>query len=248
MKENICTIPVNEVFEENDGCPICRMRDIIEAKYIDYITGPAMMEPDIRIETNRAGFCERHYSLLLTAGRARLPVALTLESHLIDVREKMLSKKPDKKMLERMETLEDSCFVCEYIEPHLARAIETVCLSYKNEPEFRKLYESQPYICMKHYRMIVQNAKKPLGKEYDAFVEVTRRLVLKYADSLQDDIAGFRDAFDYRNSGKPMPQASRDVIERTIEFLTARPLVSRQETSRQETSKQETSKQDGSEK
>ena len=47
MKENICTIPVNEVFEVHDGCPICRMRDLIEAKYIDYITGPAMMEPDI---------------------------------------------------------------------------------------------------------------------------------------------------------------------------------------------------------
>ena len=89
MKENICTIPVNEVFEVHDGCPICRMRDIIEAKYIDYITGPAMMEPDIRIETNRAGFCERHFGMMLTSGRARLPVALTLESHLIDVREKM---------------------------------------------------------------------------------------------------------------------------------------------------------------
>lgn len=225
MKENICTIPVNEIFEVNDGCPICRMRDVIEAKYIDYITGPAMMEPDIRIETNKVGFCERHYSMMLTAGRARLPVALTLESHLIDVREKLLAKRPDKKVLEAMANLENSCFVCDYIEPHLARAVETVCLSYKNEPEFRRLYESQPYICMSHYRMIVQNAKKPLGRDYDAFVEATRRLVMKYADSLQNDIAGFRDAFDYQNAGKPMPQASRNVIERTISFLTSRPAL-----------------------
>lgn len=229
MKENICTIPVNEVFEVNDGCPICRMRDIIEAKYIDYITGPAMMEPDIRIETNRAGFCERHYSMMLTSGRARLPVALTLESHLIEVREKLLSKKPDKKVLEALNTLGDSCFVCEYIEPHLARSLETVCLSFKNEPEFRKLYESQPYICLNHYKMIMQSAKKPLGRDYDTFAEVTRRLVMKYADSLQNDIAGFRDAFDYRNAGKPMPEASRDVIERTIQFLTSHPVVTKQE-------------------
>ena len=227
MKENICTIPVNEVFEENDGCPICRMRDLIEAKYIDYITGPAMMEPDIRIETNRAGFCERHYGMMLTSGRARLPVALTLESHMIDIREKMLAKKPDKKTLEALEKLENSCFVCEYIEPHLARSIETVCLSYKNEPEFRKLYESQPYICLHHYRMIVQNAKKPLGKEYDRFVEITRVLVRKYADSLQDDIAAFRDAFDYRNAGKPLPKEAKNAIERTMEFLTSRPFVSK---------------------
>lgn len=229
MRENICTIPVNEVFEVNDGCPICRMRNLIEAKYVDYITGPAMMEPDIRIETNRAGFCERHYAMMLTTGRARLPVALTLESHLIDVREKLLAKKPDKKTLEAMKELEDNCFVCNYIEPHLARAIETVCLNYKNEAEFRKLYESQPYICMTHYRMIMQNAKKPLGREYDYFVEVTRKLVKKYADSLQEDITTFRDAFDYRNAGKPVPQEARNSIERTIEFLTSRPAVTKQE-------------------
>ena len=229
MKENICTIPVNEVFEVHNGCPICRMRDIIETKYIDYITGPAMMEPDIRIETNRAGFCERHFGMMLTSGRARLPVALTLESHLIDVREKMLSKKPDKKILEAMEKLENSCFVCEYIEPHLARAIETVCLSYKNEPEFRKLYEAQPFICMNHYRMIVQNAKKPLGRDYDTFVEATRRLTKRYADSLQEGITQFRDAFDYRNAGKPMPAEARTSIESTIEFLTSRPAATRQE-------------------
>lgn len=229
MKENICTIPVNEVFEENDGCPICRMRNIIEAKYIDYITGPAMMEPDIRIETNRTGFCERHFGMMLTMGRARLPVALTLESHLIEIREKILAKKPDKKTIAALHNLEDSCFVCDYIEPHLARALETVCLNYKNEPEFRKLYESQPYICLNHYRMILESAKKPMGRDYDTFAETTRRLVMKYADSLQTDIAGFRDAFDYRNAGKPMPTASRDVIERTIEFLTSRPAATKQE-------------------
>lgn len=198
------------------------MRNLIEAKYIDYITGPAMMEPDIRMETNRAGFCERHYGMMLTAGRARLPVALMLESHLIDVREKLLAKKPDKKTIEAMKTLEDSCFVCEYIEPHLARSIETICLSYRDDADFRKLYEGQPYICMTHYRMIVQNAKKPLGREYDRFVEVTRNLAKKYADGLQNDITAFRDAFDYRNAGKPVPQEARTSIERTIEFLTSR--------------------------
>lgn len=224
MKENICTIPVNEVFEVNDGCPICRMRSFIEAKYVDYITGPAMMEPDIRIETNRLGFCERHFGMMLTSGRARLPVDLILESHMIDVREKLLAKKPDKKTAEAMETLEKSCFVCSYIEPHLLRSVETVCLNYKNEPEFRKLYEKQPYICLPHYRLLAQNAKKPLGKEYDGFMEVTRRLVRQYADGLQKDIETFRDAFDYRNAGKPMPEEARDVIERTIAFLTSRPV------------------------
>ena len=77
--------------------------------------------------------------------------------------------------------------------------------------------------------MIVQNAKKPLSKEYDYFVEVTRKLVKKYADSLQEGITQFRDAFDYRNAGKPMPAEARTSIESTIEFLTSRPAATRKE-------------------
>lgn len=35
MRDDICTIPVSEVFEKTDGCPICRMRDTIEERMID---------------------------------------------------------------------------------------------------------------------------------------------------------------------------------------------------------------------
>ena len=56
MRDDICTIPVSEVFEVNDGCPICRMKKTVEDHIIDYIMGAAMMEPDVRIETNKKGF------------------------------------------------------------------------------------------------------------------------------------------------------------------------------------------------
>ena len=56
MREDLCTIPINEVFEPRDGCPFCRMRDMLEDRMATYITGAAMMEPDVRIETNRLGF------------------------------------------------------------------------------------------------------------------------------------------------------------------------------------------------
>lgn len=37
MREDICTIPVSEVFEPKDGCPICRMRDTVETRMVEYI-------------------------------------------------------------------------------------------------------------------------------------------------------------------------------------------------------------------
>ena len=30
MREDICSIPISEIFEPKDGCPFCRMRDMLE--------------------------------------------------------------------------------------------------------------------------------------------------------------------------------------------------------------------------
>ena len=65
MREDICTIPISEVFEPKEGCPICRMRDTLENRVTEYITGAAMMEPDIREVTNVQGFCYPHFSMML---------------------------------------------------------------------------------------------------------------------------------------------------------------------------------------
>ena len=65
MRYDITNIPVTEVFEEGDGCPICRLRNTLEERAVEYITGAAMMEPDIRIETNKKGFCLTHYRQIL---------------------------------------------------------------------------------------------------------------------------------------------------------------------------------------
>lgn len=221
MKETICTIPVNEVFEEKQGCPICTMRSLIEQKYIEYITGAAMMEPDIRVETNRTGFCERHFSMMLNVSSVRLPIALMLSTHLQEIESRLLAT-PDKRSLEGLAKLEESCFVCDYMKTHLDRYIDTVMRTYRAEPEFRALFEQQEYLCLPHYRMLAVSGKKQLGGMYKQFLQTAHRLVLARAQSLGVDYKGFTDAFDYRNAGKPMPEASRDVIERSIEFITSR--------------------------
>ena len=62
MQDSIYTIPVSEVFDPKCGCPICAMRNMLENRCIEYIMGAAMMEPDVRIETNKTGFCKEHFT------------------------------------------------------------------------------------------------------------------------------------------------------------------------------------------
>ena len=182
MRENICTIPVNEVFEVRDGCPVCRMRAIIEAKYIDYITGAAMMEPDIRIMTNKSGFCERHYDQMLALGRQRLPICLMLETHIRHIQEDLLSA-PDKSSIKKLGELEGDCFVCGAIETHLARALDTVYRSYKREPDFRALFDAQPQLCPAHYRRMMEEGKKTVGPMYRQFAEAAGRQAKSWCDA-----------------------------------------------------------------
>ena len=57
MAESIYKIPVSEAFdaslERKKECPFCRLYDILEENELEIILGGAMMEPDIRIRTNK---------------------------------------------------------------------------------------------------------------------------------------------------------------------------------------------------
>ena len=67
--EQIYTIPVNEAFEASAadpscGCAFCAMYNKLEENELELILGASMMEPDIRIKTNKQGFCRTHYDMM----------------------------------------------------------------------------------------------------------------------------------------------------------------------------------------
>lgn len=87
---------------------------------VDYITGAAMMEPDVRIETNKQGFCFPHYQMML-AKRNRLGVALMLESHLDELDKQIFAGLPllgksGKKQGKDAGQAAGSCFICRQVD------------------------------------------------------------------------------------------------------------------------------------
>ena len=114
------TIPVNEAFEASAadkrcGCPLCALYRKLEEDELDIILGASMMEPDIRIRTNESGFCRLHYDLMFTR-KNRLGMALTLESHLDELRKEIrdggFGGGQGNKPIKRIGALEESCYVC----------------------------------------------------------------------------------------------------------------------------------------
>lgn len=225
MRDDICTIPVSEVFEIKEGCPICRMYKTIEEHIASYILGDAMMESDVREETNIKGFCEKHFANLISK-RGRLQLALILESHLnsvkLDVFDKKLFNSCDKKA-QKAEKLSKSCFICSKIEWEMSRMIETVYRLYENEKDFRELFNSQPQFCLPHFELLIDSLDKQRNMKHKAEFQKNLTLITSnYIASLCEDVSRYCSMYDYRQaaSGNTDWGNSKDSVERAIAFLS----------------------------
>lgn len=214
MRSDICSIPVEEVFEPKEGCPVCRMRNMLENRMAEYITGAAMMEPEVRKVTNEKGFCLRHYKMILSR-KNRLSVALMLESHLKEMEKKIKSP------VAKAET--SRCFVCDEVERNMTALISNTLKKYESDMEFRHLFEKQETLCLPHFCELCSAADKKMGRRFRGeFKSAAKELTLRSIESLHGDVKHFCDMFDYRNNGENADWGnSRDSLERAVLFLTS---------------------------
>ncbi len=225
--ETIYTIPVNEAFEASAakpecGCPFCALYNKLEDDELDLILGASMMEPDVRIQTNKEGFCRTHYDMMFTR-KNRLGMALTLESHLTELSGEMrgggLFSAPGQKAIKRIGALEDSCYVCRRIEFNFGHMIETAVLLWEKYETFRDKLAAQPYFCLPHYRRMLSYASTALSKkQFPEFEKVCSSIVGNYMEKLSGDVSWFCKKFDYRYDQEPWYD-SKDAVERAMKFL-----------------------------
>lgn len=229
MRESILTIPVNEVFEPKEGCPICRMRDTVEQHICEYIMGAAMMEPDVRMETNELGFCHTHFEMLMLQNN-RLSLGLMLNSYLENARNNIFEKKSifftKGAKAKKASEIETSCFVCSKVDWGINHMLETVFTMYVKDPKFKNLFKAQEYICVPHYNLLMSQAPTKLQKgDLSDFTKALDTLLEDYIRQLNSDVNDFCNSFDYRNAKKlhtPEMEHVRTSIERSVSFLTGR--------------------------
>lgn len=226
MRYDITNIPVAEVFEEGDGCPICRLRNTLEKRAVEYITGAAMMEPDIRIETNKKGFCLTHYRQML-GQRNRLSVALTMESRLEELEKQIFGGsfigKNAKKQAKDATNVLSTCYVCEQMEDAMTKMLATVCRTWEAQKDFRDLFEGQDCLCLPHFAALVEASTGAMSKKVQPdFAKAASKLAKKYLTTLREDVHHFCGMYDHSNAGNNDWGNSKDSIERSVWYLTTR--------------------------
>jgi hypothetical protein len=228
MSDKLYTIPVNEAFGTDCECPVCLMYKNLQDAAIEFTLGPSYMEDDVRMATNRLGFCARHVKQLY--GRQnRLGLALMMMSHMDRVNAELekaakknikpaglFAKEKPEALGPFSEKLGKSCFICERVDETFDRYIATIYYLYNTDSDFVRKFKASKGFCLEHFCILYDRAVKELGASKGVtFREELNGIYFENMRRVREDLQGFVDKFDYRNADKPWGN-SRDALIRTI--------------------------------
>lgn len=229
MVEKIYTIPINEAFDgapvhEPADCPFCLLHSMLEKNELDIILGASMMEPDIRIETNKKGFCKHHFDQMFERGN-RLGLGLILESHLAEIEKNIFSGgtafdgKGEKEQA-KLDSLEHSCYICGRVEAALGKMFANTVYLWETEEDFRAKFAAQKYFCLPHYAALLEAGRNGLSKkQFSDYFKTAREIEKAYISELGSDVSWFCKKFDYRYDAEPWYNA-KDSLPRALAFLS----------------------------
>lgn len=237
MKEQIYTIPVNEGFEAGGECAFCNMLAKLEQDAIEYTLGPSYMEDDIRMETDKIGFCAKHYNKLFHE-KNRLGLGLIMHTHykkLTSDTEKLLKDiKPVKKSIfskadkspvddicNYIDSITNSCFICNKMERSMDRYIDTFFFMWQKMPEIKESVKNCNGFCIEHFATLLKIGEKKLSeKDFKEFLDIVVPIQIENMKRVTDEIEWFTDKFDYRYKDEPWGN-SKDAIPRGITKLSS---------------------------
>lgn len=221
---------MNEAFETDCECPVCSMRKILETNAVEFTMGPSYMEDDIREATSKLGFCEKHLGQLYK-NQNRLGLALILQTHMdkiITNIEKLSGAKSfapsflrkkgeDSGVVNYLNNLEETCFVCDKIEPTFDRYIATIFHLYHTEDGFKAKFNASKGFCTNDYKILYAKAPQFLsGDELNRFIKELNTLYLENMKRVREDLEWFINKFDYRYADEPWKNA-KDALPRAMQ-------------------------------
>lgn len=224
--EKIYTIRITEAMNQKCGCPLCAVEKQLQDDEVERILGAAMMEPSVRVEVNQKGFCNNHYEMMMQKSN-RLSLALMLSTHMQELNKKLfadtvplMAKMPDaKKQVAALTKKACNCYLCERVNGFMNATYGAFVHMYKTRDDFDAAIKEQPYICLKHTRLLFETAAKTLSKDaLKGFAAAINEINLKYSASLVEDVDWFCKKFDYRYKDADWKN-SKDSVERAVKFL-----------------------------
>ena len=233
MKEVLETIPVWDALKEDSECPICLLMKRAEEDALRYYLGPAVMVPEIRVEINKKGYCNKHWQMLSDLNKAQ-PLALSLDTYYEE--SKKIYKPKFEQILkanklfsafeEEVSKREEGCLVCDYMKKRLDRYTATFAVLFKEDKDFRASLSKSKGFCIHHTLDLVHIAKSELsGDDLNEYLQLLAKLLDDNLDRVQKDVWWMTQKYKSENKDKPW-NGCEDAFKRGVDKLTGKGILS----------------------
>lgn len=229
MKIVLETIPLWDALKKDTECPMCLLMKKAEEDSIAYYLSSAIMTPEVRVQTNRYGFCREHFDRLVKSGSAQ-SLALVMDTY-YEENETVFSPYFEKiakanssysldrviSQLEmRVKEREKGCLICTKMREREYRYGFTFCSLFIDDKDFRESFMSSKGLCLHHSFVISKIAKDVLKKsDYISFQKALFSSLERNLKRVKDDDYWMTQKYKSENSSKPW-NGAEDAQKRAV--------------------------------
>ncbi len=229
MKIQLETIPVWDGLRKGDECFICTLMKQAEEDALNYYLSSAIMTPEVRVETNKHGFCEKHFHLLAEKNKAQ-SLGLVMDTYYEENKKSfnpalgsVLSSSRVKKAERAFSTLYSAykermkgCLICSRMNERLMRYAYTVAALFEEDKDFKEALKNSKGFCMHHTEVLVDVAKEAIKKDVLLeYYKTLAELLKKNLERVQRDDYYLTQKYKSENKDKPW-MGCEDAAKRAV--------------------------------
>jgi len=228
---------IHDAYAQGAECPLCFLMEGTERTYLYSFQHSRVMEPNVRVKTNAVGFCPEHLGKLYQ-GENKLGLGLVMLTHL-EEKSKEITQALDEsweaaraasrersrritQVIQSLERLRDSCFICDLMEQDLTRYAWTVLYLWRKDPEFPAQLKASRGFCLSHFCTILSAAADILrGDRLAGWLDDVVPLMKKTLGGLEKDLLAFTQLHQAGNRSLGTEE-ERSALVRTLQMLAGR--------------------------
>ena len=218
---------VHDAYSDPGECPLCLLERDAERTYLTSFQHSRVMEPNVRVQTNRQGFCPSHFRKLYD-GENKLGLGLVVHTHLRELAGEVGSLLDDlvKSGKDRTSAVtaalreqRDSCFICGLLRKDTERYILTILYLWNKDPEFLTVFRASRGFCIPHCAGALEQASKSMRADrLRRWLAEVVPLMKGSLGSLERDLHAFTQLHQAGNVS-PGTDLERSALGRTLQKI-----------------------------
>jgi hypothetical protein len=223
---------VHDAYRQGVECPLCFLQASAEKALLTSLQHSRAMQPDVRVRTNREGFCPEHLRRLY-AGENKLGLALTAHTRLQHVIAEAAAALEDAaraaggrdarpaagRAAARLSALGATCYVCGLLLQDSQRYRFTILYLWSKDPEFPAVFRASRGFCIPHFAAMTDEAARSLRPDrLRSWLAESGALLHGSLESLEKDLHSFTQLHQADNRS-PGTEAERTALVRTLQKL-----------------------------